>query len=237
MATRVETEQEAILVDLKQAFAADPLRLVHRPSDYVIIDETAPMRWHVYDETNEPFKLASRPVTNGEYLAFIQEGGYERQELWLPEGWQAVFRNDWTAPFYWEKIGGKWWTMTLSGLRETEKSEPVCHVSWYEAEAFARWWGRRLPTGAEWETAARHAEIDGNFSDNGLFHPVPLIEPPYPLENPSQLFGDVWEWTADKTLRGGSCATPAASVSAATALHVSPESRLQFSGIRLAEDA
>jgi ergothioneine biosynthesis protein EgtB len=186
----------------------------------------------------EPFALASRPVTNREYLAFLDAGGYRDPEPWLSDGWAAVQRGDWEAPLYWQRRGDAWWTFTLGGLRELALDEPVVHVSFYEADAFARWAGARLPTEMEWEVGA---------SDAGL----------------TQLFGDVWQWTRSAyapypgyappagalgeyngkfmsnqiVLRGGSCATPADHVRASYRNFFYPDARWQFSGIRLARDA
>ncbi|MFQ5690628.1 MAG: ergothioneine biosynthesis protein EgtB [Gemmatimonadota bacterium] len=163
----------------------------------------------------EPFLLRSRLVTNGEYLAFMDDGGYERPELWLSEGWGARQANEWTEPFYWERRDGRWYTFTLAGLREVVESEPVCHLSYFEADAFARWAGARLPTEQEWEVAAASVPLRGNFVESGRLHPAPLaagvsMGPPDaasgPASGPSgvdtagpqallQMYGDVWEWT------------------------------------------
>jgi ergothioneine biosynthesis protein EgtB len=281
-----EQHQELLVTDVKSLFAANPLRPQYRGMEYDPADDIPPMRWHEYAEgiytmghdgegfayDNESpehktylnsFRLASRLVTNREYLSFIEEGGYQRADGWLSDGWTAVQNGGWTAPLYWENIGGKWWTMTLAGMREVEKNEPVCHVSYFEAEAFARWWGHRLPTEAEWESAARLCEIEGNFADSGRFHPAPVRDLSYRQENPTQLFGDVWEWTqsaylpypgyrrdqgaageyngkfmnGQMTLRGGSCATPKNHIRATYRNYLNPAARWQFSGIRLAEDS
>jgi ergothioneine biosynthesis protein EgtB len=120
------------------------------------------------------FQLASRLVTNGEYFQFIEAGGYRDPLLWLSEGWYTMQQEEWEAPLYWEKHDGRWFYMTLSGFREVDMTEPVCHVSYYEADAFARWAGARLPTEAEWEIASKDLPIDGNFVEDGFYHPVPL---------------------------------------------------------------
>ena len=121
----------------------------------------------------EPFQLASRLITNGEYLAFMADGGYERPELWLSMGWDTVQREGWKAPLYWEQQNGRWWTMTLAGMQPVQEAEPVCHVSYYEADAYARWADARLPTEVEWEVAAMPLPISGNFVEQQTFHPRP----------------------------------------------------------------
>ena len=207
----------------------------------------------------EPFRLASHPVSNGEYLAFMNDGGYTRPELWLSDGWAACQEHGWQAPGYWRQDeNGTWRLFTLAGLRPIDPDSPVCHVSLFEADAYARWRGARLPTEAEWETVAADYPIRGNFADSGVFHPLPAAH-----NDEAQFFGDVWEWTGSayspypgfKTadgavgeyngkfmsgqmvLRGGSCATPADHIRASYRNFFPPAARWQFSGIRLAEDA
>ena len=153
------------------------------------------------------FELASHPVTHGDFLEFIADDGYRRPELWLSLGWDTVRAEGWNAPLYWEQRDGLWHTFTLHGLVEVDPNTPVCHVSYFEADAFARWAGARLPTEFEWELAASHAitpadaraanraaRIDGNFLDGRTFHPLALRDAPA-AGMPAQLFGDVWEWT------------------------------------------
>ena len=154
------------------------------------------------------FRIASRLVTNGEFLRFIEDGGYGRPELWLSDGWKTVQARRWQAPLYWEHRDGHWWLMTLAGMRKVNPDEPVCHVSFYEADAFARWAGARLPTEAEWEIAAADYPIEGNLLESGHLHPMALVtdcgQEISPVENRChsetpvlrQMFGDVWEWTA-----------------------------------------
>jgi ergothioneine biosynthesis protein EgtB len=205
-------------------------------------------------------EIASRLTTNGEYLEFVEDGGYEKPDLWLSEGWSAVRANGWEAPLYWERRDGGWAVMTLGGLRDVRLDEPVCHVSYYEADAFARWAGARLPTEFEWEQAAAAAKVsEGNFVESGLLHPAPSRATD---GAPSQLFGDVWEWTMSAyspyrrftpaagalgeyngkfmcnqlVLRGGSCATPASHIRATYRNFFPPPARWQFSGVRLARD-
>jgi len=153
----------------------------------------------------EPFALGHRLVTNGEYLEFMADGGYRRAELWMFEGWAAVEGNGWREPFYWEERDGSWWIFTLSGMQPLDPREPVCHVNWYEADAFARWAGARLPREEEWEVAAVRVASPGgyrgNFVESGRFHPEPAGRGNQAAGNDGdseailQLFGDVWEWT------------------------------------------
>jgi ergothioneine biosynthesis protein EgtB len=207
------------------------------------------------------FQLGRGLVTCGEYREFIADGGYRRPELWLSDGWTVVRTREWDAPLYWEPSGEESWNlMTLSGLRALDDAEPVTHVSFYEADAFARWAGCRLPTEAEWEAVAAGSPIDGNFLDAGHFHPVPGMSAA--SRGPTQLFGDTWQWTQSAyaayprfrpaagalgeynakfmcnqmVLRGASCATPRAHARATYRNFFPPDARWQFSGIRLARD-
>ena len=148
------------------------------------------------------FSLATRLVTNGEYIAFIEENGYNRSEFWLSLGWMTVNEQRWNAPLYWIKRDGAWWNFTLSGLRPVVESEPVTHVSYFEADAYANWAGARLPTEFEWEHAALSCPIEGNFVETELFHPVAAPGQAGNLSAQTgntpvlqQMFGDVWEWT------------------------------------------
>lgn len=155
----------------------------------------------------EPFALADRLVTCGEYLDFMNDGGYRRPELWMSAGWAARETHGWSEPFYWEKREGAWWVFTLGGLLPLDPAEPVVHLTWYEADAYARWAGARLPREDEWEVAARAAleagAPEGSFVDDGRFHPAPAALPaPAQAPDPGgpgslrQLLGDAWEWTS-----------------------------------------
>lgn len=208
----------------------------------------------------QPFKLAHRPVTNAEYLAFMADGGYQTPTLWLSEGWATVEAQGWESPLYWVKAGDGWQQFSLQGLRPIDPDEPVVHVSYYEAQAFAKWAGARLPTEQEWEVAAATRAIDGNFLESGRAHPASSPAHPKRGDALRQLFGDVWEWTASAyqpypgfkplegalgeyngkfmcnqyVLRGGSCATPREHIRPTYRNFFHADTRWQFCGFRLA---
>ncbi len=214
----------------------------------------------------ERYALADRLVTNGEYAEFIADGGYRKPEFWLSAGWDAIEQNRWRAPLYWSGKDGDWSLFTMRGELPLAKmtAAPVSHVSYYEADAFARWAGKRLPTEFEWEAAAEGQPVCGNLMDSGRLMAVPVDASQQDQglsQNCRQMFGDCWEWTASAylgypgfeplagslgeyngkfmsgqmVLRGGSCATPLAHIRSSYRNFFSPETRWQFSGIRLAE--
>lgn len=277
--------QELMLTDIKHVFSENPLKPVYiesAPNDSNT--KLSKLTWVSFAEglyeighpggsfsyDNETpkhkeflnsFSLSSRLVTNKEYIEFIEDGGYSRPELWLSQGIYTVEDSGWQAPLYWEKTAGNWHQFTLSGLKEVEPNEPVCHVSFYEADAYTRWRGVRLPTEAEWEVAGKDIKIEGNFVENGAYNPVSLNGS---SKNGAlhQMFGDVWEWTSSpyvcypgyKTLpgalgeyngkfmsnqmvlRGGSCATSISHIRNTYRNFFPPDSRWQFMGIRPAKD-
>ncbi|MFW5816582.1 MAG: ergothioneine biosynthesis protein EgtB [Wenzhouxiangella sp.] len=205
------------------------------------------------------FQLARRPVTCGEFAEFMADGGYKRPDLWLADGWAWVQNNGIEAPLYWQQNDDQWMLHTLGCWREMDPEEPICHISFYEAFAYAQWAGARLPTEFEWEIAARDEPVKGHFADSERYHPASSADSGRLV----QLFGDVWEWTASSyasypgfrpaagavgeyngkfmanqmVLRGGSCATAPGHVRATYRNFFYPADRWQFSGLRLARDA
>ena len=285
-----QQHQELLLTDVKYAFAVNPLYPVYRerPAAAPAAAPVPALQWERFDEglrwlghagdgfayDNEGprhrvwldgFEIASRPITNGEFRAFIDDRGYQRPELWLSAGWDAVQQNRWDCPLYWEPSeGGGWQNFTLAGMRPVDDAEPVCHVSYFEADAYARWAGGRLATEAELEVAAGDVPADGNFVDDGLYHPAALSGGPIADDGArSGFYGATWEWTRSQylpypgyvappgalgeyngkfmcnqfVLRGGSCATPRSHIRRTYRNFFPPEARWQFSGIRLARDA
>jgi len=226
-----QQHQELLVTDIKHVFAQNPLYPVFREpktggrSSATPGSQSSPLQFIDFEERivgighngdgfgydNEgprhqalvpAFSLATRPVTNGEFIAFIEDNGYSRSEFWLSLGWMTVNEQRWNAPLYWTKREGAWWNFTLSGLRPVDQSEPVTHISYFEADAYANWAGARLPTEFEWERAALSCPLEGNFIETELFHPAPAPRQAGNLSAETgkmpvlqQIFGDVWEWT------------------------------------------
>jgi ergothioneine biosynthesis protein EgtB len=284
-----QQHQELLLTDIKHLLSRNPAHPAYAKRWPIAAVQPEALRWFAYGAApfalgHEPgadgafcfdnetprhrvwlgaFELASRPVTYGEYRSFIDDGGYARPELWLSLGWDWVQAGRRVAPLYWQHDAGRWHNHTLHGLVEIDERTPVCHLSYFEADAYARWAGARLPTEVEWERAARDlrgAKRSANFADRGVFHPLPQADAV--RDEPVQMFGDVWEWTSSShapypgyrpaagavgeyngkfmcsqyVLRGGSCATPAGHVRASYRNFFAPDAQWQFSGLRLARD-
>ena len=286
LATRIELglqheqqHQELLLTDIKHVFSCNPLQPAYRDASVVSDSRSSPLRFlpgrqgpvdighagdgFAYDNETPrhttwlcAHALANRLVTNAEYLAFVRDGGYQEAGLWLSDGWAVVQREGWQRPLYWQEDLAS--EFTLAGVRSLDPHAPVCHVSYFEADAFARWAGARLPTEAEWEDTAAGLPIHGNFQDGGCFHPTAAPRGDGLL----QMYGDVWEWTASPyvsypgfrplpgalgeyngkfmngqwVLRGGSCATPGDHLRASYRNFFPPHARWQFTGIRLGQD-
>ena len=276
-----QQHQELLLMDIKHVLSMNPTRPRYHTVDPTNGASTA-MGWqrfeggvvevgHATDNTGfhfdneaphhhqylEPFELADRLVTNGDWLEFMAAGGYHEHQHWLSAGWATIQTEGWEAPMYWEPTETGWQMHTLHGFQPVEPHEPVCHLSYYEADAYARWVDARLPTEFEWEHAASDVTIAGNLAPSGRFHPTPPGAPDGTLR---QLIGDVWEWTSSSygpypgftpaegavgeyngkfmvnqyVLRGGCCATPGAHTRSTYRNFFPAHSRWMFSGLRLA---
>ncbi|MDB6172148.1 MAG: hypothetical protein JWL59_1459 [Chthoniobacteraceae bacterium] len=277
-----QQHQELMLTDIKHVFWVNPLRPAYVERAACEAATGGASRWIAVDggvreighngigfafdnesprhqEYVAPLEIASRLVTNGQFKEFIQDGGYLKPEYWLSLGWATVQTEQWNAPLYWFELGGEWFNHTLSGVQPILDDEPVCHVSFFEADAFARWAGVRLPTESEWEIASESVDpTQGVFAESGIFHPGPAAERP----GLQQMFGEVWQWTSSAyspypgyhpgkgalgeyngkfmcnqyVLRGGSVATPRTHIRRTYRNFFPPATRWQFSGIRLARN-
>ncbi|MEW8440072.1 MAG: ergothioneine biosynthesis protein EgtB, partial [Candidatus Thiodiazotropha taylori] len=273
-----QQHQELLLMDVKHNFSVNPIKPAYRNDLKIPQGQSRPVRWleqtggiHEIGFAGEGFaydnetprhqvllrdcRLADRFVTNGEYLEFIRDGGYDDVALWLSDGWALIKKENCTRPLYWHQGDDGWRQFTLGGMRELNEHEPVCHLSYFEADAYARWAGKRLPLEAELELALSLKPVTGNFTDSDFLHPVPASEQ-------GQWFGDLWAWTSSPytaypgfkplegsmgeyngkfmsnqmVLRGGSAATPAGHTRSTYRNFFYPNERWAYTGLRLAED-
>ncbi|MEL0587016.1 MAG: ergothioneine biosynthesis protein EgtB [Candidatus Thiodiazotropha sp. (ex. Lucinoma kazani)] len=274
-----EQHQELLLMDTKHNFSVNPLLPAYRKDLKIPEGSTRAIRWldcsggiHQVGQNSAAFsydnetprhdvllhdyRLADRFITNGEYSNFIEDGGYNNPALWLSDGWALHQRPGWDCPLYWQQLEGGRMQFTLAGMRPLNLHEPVCHLSFYEADAYARWAGKRLPLESELEILLSNHSVSGNFADSDLLHPAPAGEE-------GQWFGDLWAWTGSPytaypgfkplagsmgeyngkfmsnqmVLKGGSCVTPYGHTRASYRNFFYPDERWAFTGLRLAEDA
>jgi len=279
-----QQHQELLLTDILHLFAQNPLKPAFRDPGPLAYDASLPLAGGYksfkggllefgadktgfsfdcetprHQQLVHPFALALAPVSGGEWAAFIAGGGYDDPLLWLSDGWAKRLEEDWKAPLYWESRDGVWWSMTLRGMQPVDLDAPVCHVSYFEADAYATWAGKRLPSEFELELAAQDQPVQGNFTASERLRPAPLRAPEGVMAG---LYGDVWEWTSSpftpyrgfkpyegvmgeyngkfmsgqQVLKGGSCATPSGHMRPTYRNFWHPEKRWQFTGLRLAED-
>ena len=277
-----QQHQELLLTDLKHAWSYNPIEPVYQPSktQSVISVNTVPnLGWNEFDSglyvmggsagqfcfDNElpehkvhlvDFQIANRLITNGEYLKFVESGCYQDPSHWLSEGWTVIQQQQWQHPIYWHNRKGKWYEFSLQGMQPLDPNLPACHLSYFEADAYARWADARLATEFEWELAAKNHQLEGNFAESAEFHPTAAT-----AVN-QQFFGDCWEWTSSAyaaypgfttapgaigeyngkfmcnqmVLRGGSCVTSSSHIRQSYRNFFYTDARWQFSGIRLARD-
>ena len=280
-----QQHQELLLTDILHLFAQNPLCPAYKSREPVVLDgSNAKIKDMItyeggvieighgggnfafdcegprHETLIHSYSLARQLVTNGEWINFIEDDGYNNSLLWLSDGWDYVQKEGWQAPGYWRKEDGRWHSMSLSGFQPIDNISPVCHISYFEADAFARWSGKRLPSEAEWENAASALVLEGNFVESGYLRPIAATMGHD--QQHVQIYGDVWEWThspfgaypgfrplagaageyngkfmsGQYVLRGGSCLTPGNHIRSTYRNFFQPEKRWQFSGLRLAED-
>ncbi|MBC7474369.1 MAG: ergothioneine biosynthesis protein EgtB [Candidatus Sericytochromatia bacterium] len=276
-----QQHQELLLMDIKNNFYHNPLKPVYIDNEleislceklsWVDIPEQVIRIGHqnldfsfdnelpVHKSYINGCTIASRPVLNGEFVDFINSGGYDDPRYWLSDGWSCKNNESWKAPLYWEKDQNNWSIFTLNGLKKLDEYQPVCHISYYEADAFATWSGKRLPSEFEWEAVAKDLKIEGNFLDNKKYQPHVDTFDKSAIQ---QMYGDVWEWTSSAylaypgfkalyeglgeyngkfminqmVLRGGCCVTPKEHIRLTYRNFFYPQNRWQFSGMRLVND-
>jgi ergothioneine biosynthesis protein EgtB len=274
-----QQHQELMLTDILHVFASNPLKPAYQKQAPAVAESANPTQWleqgagiteighygpdFCYDNETprhktylQDFRIADRAVTNAEYIEFIEAGAYRQSQHWLSDGWKTIQQNKWQAPLYWQKEGGQWWQMSLNGYHPLDENAPVTHISFYEADAYAHWAGKRLPTEAEWESVATQYDIAGNFRESGCLQSQVQNNQLQPF------YGDVWEWTQSAyapypgykalpgalgeyngkfmasqfVLRGGSCFTPREHIRSTYRNFFYPKDQWQCSGFRLAED-